>query len=1113
MQFSAKLWVLSVFLFLTGCGGSYSVQTDEQWEILNRQLLKYYQSGQYAKATGTAKKALTRAKEIMGAKHPNTIVTMNNLALMHQSQGHYNLAEPLFIETLDLSKEVLGPKHRDTLINMSNLANVYQLQGRYDQAEPLFIETVDISKEVLGPKHNTTIGIMNNLANLYRSQGRYDQAEPLFIETVDLSKDVLGTKHPTTLSSMNNLAALYESQGRYDQAEPLLTEILDLYKEVQGTKHPDTLVSMNNLALLYISQGRYDLAEPLSIEAFIKSKEVLGENHPTTISIINSLAGLYDSQGRYDLAGPLYIETLDLRKEVLGTTHPDTLSSMNNLASLYKSQGRYDQAEPLFIETLDIRKEVLGTKHPDTLSSMNNLASLYQSQGRYDQAERLFIETLDLRKEVLGTKHPDTLGSMGKLAGLYQSLGRYDQIESLVIKTLKLRKEVLGTKHPDTLTSMGELATLHESLGRYDQAEPLFTEALDLSKEVQGTKHPYTLTSMNNLAGLYQSQGRYGHAEALYIETLNIKKEVQGTKHPDTFVSMNNLAHLYESQGRYDQAELLSDEALSATQAFLTQVLWAAGEKTRGSYILDQKGNTDFYLSLFSHGATDASARRALALSLNRKALLLQIASQIRAVSRSSDNPTLRKLASSLRENRKKLSALVLAGKSSRVERDALEEKINQQQAELGNHVQQLQRSSLSVKPEQVIQALDKQSVFVDYLVYRPYEDNLFKAEHLLALVVSNDQDHPIRILNLGEMASIQQTIERYRTILGTPNRLTDRDKAIGRQLYQSLWLPLVPYLKEIQQVYLAPDGVLNLLPFTSLIDEAGGYIIGQYEVIMLSSGRDLVLPALEAEVTAPIILAAPLFNAGQAEQYATGIKRGDATTTARALGALYFSPLAGTLKEGDNLAAQLAQNHQTVNYYKLAEATESVVKTVQSPRILHLATHGFFLEDVIHETSGRGFSQPDEVAAINKTTSLPPVINNPLLRSGLALVDANVAINSTEDNVSGILTAEEVLDLQLAGTELVVLSACETGVGEIRIGEGVYGLRRAFQEAGAQAVLSTLWSISDEGTQHFMKLFYQRFIDGLPPQQALRDTQLEFINSAQWGHPFFWAPFVMVGG
>ena len=740
--------------------------------------------------------------------------------------------------------------------------------------------------------------------------------------------------------------------------------------------------------------------------------------------------------------------------------------------------------------------------------------------GQYQQAISLVRDQLRRTEILVGAKHPAFTGRLNKLAELLRATGRYGEAEPLYLRALELRKDMLGAKHPDTLTSMNNLSNLYASQGRYEAAEPLYVETLELRTDVLGAKHPDTLTSMNNLAALYESQGRYEAAEPLYIETLELRTDVLGAKHPDTLTSMNNLAVLYTFQERYEQAEAVSDEAISATQGFLTQVLWAAGEKTRASYIQQQMYQAYFYFSLFSHRATGDSARRALSLSLNRKALLLEIATQIRAVSRSVDDPVLKALASSLQDNRQRLAALILSGKADPSDIDALEKTVNQQQAKLGRQVQQLGPSSRPVSPEQVIEALETASVFVDVLVYRPPntppEKKRWQAEHLLALVVANQPKDAIRLVRLGALAPIRQAIEHYRTHLRRAQPLTAQAKVQGRQVYDALWAPLLPYLNGKQRVYLAPDGVLNLLPFASLIDDKGDYVIENYELIMLSSGRDLVLPPLRAKVTDPVVLAAPLYDSSQAEQYAKTQEQRQAVTAARDAGALYFTPLPGALKEGDTLTAQLVQKRQSPRYFKLAAATEPTVAEVQSPSILHLATHGFFLEDLPVLTADQNFWQHRGVNVIGQPASglLPPAAGtgNPLLRSGLALVDANLAIAAANDEKPGILTAEEVLDLQLAGTRLVVLSACETGVGEIQTGEGVYGLRRAFQEAGAQAVLSTLWSISDEGTQHFMERFYERFLSGVLPQQALRETQLEFIQSENWRYPFYWAPFVMVG-
>jgi tetratricopeptide (TPR) repeat protein len=323
----------------------------------------------------------------------------------YNTLGQYVAAEPLFEEALQLSKKVLGLEHPDTLTSMNKLAVLYKSKGKYEAAEPLYKETLQLRKKVLDLEHPNTLTSMNNLALLYKSQGKYEAAESFYKETLQLRKKVLGLKHPDTLGSMNNLAVLYQSQGKYEAAESLYKEALQLRKKVLGLEHPDTLTSMNNLALLYQSQGKYEAAESLYKEALQLSKKVLGLEHPNTLTSMNNLALLYKSQGKYEAAEPLYKETLQLSKKVLGLEHPNTLGSMNNLADLYQSQGKYEAAESLYKEALQLRKKVLGLEHPDTLTSMNNLADLYKSQGKYEAAEPLYKETLQLRKKVLGPEN------------------------------------------------------------------------------------------------------------------------------------------------------------------------------------------------------------------------------------------------------------------------------------------------------------------------------------------------------------------------------------------------------------------------------------------------------------------------------------------------------------------------------------------------------------------------------------------------------------------------------------------------------------------------------------------------------------------------------------
>ena len=475
-----------------------------------------------------------------------------------KDEGRWKESEVLFFTALQKRKEVVGEKHPSTLMSMANLASTYWRQGRWDEAEQLEARVLELRKEALGEKHPDTLTSMGNLALTYRDQGRWDEAEQLGVRVLEFRKEALGEMHPDTLTSMGNLALTYRDQGRWDEAEQLKVRVLEFRKEALGEKHPDTLTSMSNLASTYRDQGRWDEAEQLKVRVLELRKEALGEKHPSTLTSMSNLASTYQDQGRWDEAEQLEVRVLELRKEVLGEKHPDTLTSMGNLALTYRDQGRWDEAEQLGVRVLEFRKEALGEMHPDTLTSMGvDLALTYRDQGRWDEAEQLKVRVLEFRKEALGEKHPDTLTSMSNLASTYRDQGRWDEAEQLKVRVLELRKEALGEKHPDTLISMADLASTYWRQGRWDEAEQLEAQVLELRKEALGEKHPDTLMSMADLASTYWRQGRWDEAEQLKVRVLEMRKEVLGEKHPDILTALDNLAMTYRSQGRAEKANSL----------------------------------------------------------------------------------------------------------------------------------------------------------------------------------------------------------------------------------------------------------------------------------------------------------------------------------------------------------------------------------------------------------------------------------------------------------------------------------------------------------------------------------------------------------------------------
>ncbi|MCP4757138.1 MAG: CHAT domain-containing protein, partial [Proteobacteria bacterium] len=508
--------------------------------------------------------------------------------------------------------------------------------------------------------------------------------------------------------------------------------------------------------------------------------------------------------------------------------------------------------------------------------------------------------------------------------------------------------------------------------------------------------------------------------------------------------------------------------------------------------------------------------------------LLLQISSKIQAFVRASRNPELNKNAELLKLKTQELSSLTFS--SSGGDRSTFQDRINRLKSEIGElefrlglSIYRFKRSLVEATPDQVIDALGNNQVLVDFLVFKKMDFTTYRAdkEYLIALVVDKSKDPATRIVEMGEMEPISDGIRRYRRQMEkflkarrpkARKQATEEGDRLARDLYIRLWEPLLPYLQDKETVFLSLDGDLHLLPFQALQDEQDVYLVQKkYKLVMLSTARELVGRRATKDSNPSAVFANPHFDSP--DSLATDTPPRAACRlrkVARGWDSLKFCPLPGTKAEGENVLRLMKAASLDPRYFSDSRATEDNLFATKSPKILHVATHGFFLENLPFDIKKISYERRRH----ERERQVAGTIGNYLLRSGLALANANTtATNRTESaNSDGIVTAMEILNLNLGGTHLVVLSACDTGVGEIQTGEGLFGLRRAFQEAGSRTVLSTLWSIADKETQVFMTRFYELNLKGMPYQQALRKVQREFIDDKQLSHPHYWAPFVMVG-
>ena len=1122
---------------------------ESQQTVISMSMLAGYYSnlGYPEEALPIYNQALLLAKKVLGEDHLETLQIMKDIGQLYADQGQYDEAKTLYKNAYEKMKVSLGESDPETLYVMTSLAQMYQAQGEFQEAETLLMGAVEMYEKIAEADFPDALIAKETLASVYKTQGKFEKSESIYQQVLQQKQASLGEKNVETIITMSDLAELYQRMGKYEQSETLFVQAIQLFKEVAGEEDPDLFQTMGSLAQLYQDQGRYAEAEALYLKVWEFDRSTLGEKHPNTIIDLNNLAGLNRLRGEYGKAESQYQEAFSYIKEALGEKHPETISIMNNLSLLYENEGLFDRSEPLYKSALRFSQEELGPEHPTTLALMNNLASLYESQGVFDKSETMYKQAILLNEKVYGVDHPNTIAGINNLGYLYLMQSNFSDAEPLFSRVFDTWKNQLGEKHQKTLKSMNNFGRVNQGLGKSDQAELLVSQALAFRKEVLGESHPDVVRSMIDLGNIYLSQKKYTDAEPLMKNTIALSEKILGDKHQYTFEALNSLADLYEKTGQLDKSLSVRNTGFDRRSIFFDRVLWAAGENTRQSYIELHKPEQDRFLSLLLRLNTAETSKMALYASLQRKGLLLKISSEIQKIVEMTESPELSAMAKSLNDKRKELASMTLSGPTTETPEEfnkktaKLESEVDELQAELGRASMIFHITSQPISVERVFENLTADDVLVDFLAYN--DDGTQKVFAVVAQAAEEScfawwkcKDSKINLVPIGDVETIRQKVSIFRETIQDEESEEDDILDTGADIYNLVWAPLRNLLGDKKSIYIVPDSVLHLLPFDAMVDENGNYLIQSRDIKVLSSSRDLVVAALPDAQGQFMILAGPDYDLEDAttkekkvaisgRRSATGNGMRIASTGLRSLS---FDPLLGAELEGETIkkvsdafeklpgaedegkVIQKVAKGGKINsvIYLKAEAEEQQLRTLKSaPKMLHIATHGFFLK--AEERLKK------RLLSLNRggTLSPPPPGDNPLLRAGLAFAGINTNapfLGEIDTNNDGVLTALEVLGLPLSGTQLVVLSACETGVGEIHAGEGVYGLRRAFQEAGAKSVVNSLWPVSDEATRKLMTEFYDRMFKGVPTRQALKQAQLALLNS-EWNNPYYWAAFVLV--
>ncbi len=1062
--------------------------------------------------------AKSLAKEAFGNDHE----IYANCAFNHGRTFHkipnYSESEILYLEAKALFENNLGKEHSTYVIILENLAILYWDMGKLLKAEPLLLEAMNIR----GEDHDRYAGILENLAILNFELGNFKKSEQYFLQIKELNEKTYGKEHSEYAITISNLSNLYSRTGRHEEALQLLLEAVKINEKQLGKEHPEYANNLNNLGILYYKIGEYDLAE----KHYLQAKEIwgntLGEEHPAYTNSLNNLGILYYMLGRYEATEAIYTETLNLRKKVLGQEHPEYTRSLNNLGILKHRLGQYEEAELLYLENLAIKEKAFGKEHPDYASSLHNLASLYKSIGRYKEAKKLINESISIREKTLGKEHAQYASSLNALAVLHLTNGQYDLAEPLFLESISINEKTLGKEHPDYAQSINTLALLYRDSGRYELADSLYNQAITIREMVLGKEHPSYAESIHDFAFSKKMQNEYDSAEKLYLIAKNIREKVLGKEHLHYTYSLNGLANLYWRTKEFEKAKQYSNESIDIQKSLLLRASKSLSEREMDAFINKSISSLNGTYS-FTHiqRETDfGSPEVCFDNSLFYKGFLVTSSSQMKKHVLK-DTVSIEKF-DLFKSYHRRLAKEFAKPLTEQKNVEELEAKANQIEKELVQNVAGFSEAIQRVYWQDIQKKLEPDEAAIEFIHYPFYNPDLTDSIMYAALVLQLGDTIPVFIPLFEEdqlnslLLSDEDNNEEFLGKLYTSRGVVPRKKKQQEGLYQLVWEPLDNVLEGVEKIYFSPSGLLHRIAFNAIPSE-DGFLSDKYELVQLTSTRNLIFRnSNENYILSEAMVYGGIEYSMDSSSIATAnlsLKKldfvfnlNDYNIAERGSKEESWQYLPGSEDELIKISNLFETNSISTKSIKGYQATEESFKSIgentSSPTVLHIATHGFFFPDSKIknmenlELAGSGFRFSE----------------NPLIRSGLIMAGANAAWQGKpipKDFEDGILTAYEISNLNLSSTKLVVLSACETGLGDIQGSEGVFGLQRAFKMAGVKNIIMSLWQVPDEQTGELMEYFYSFWLNGESINKAFNKAQKQMRK--KYNDPYYWAGFVLI--
>lgn len=1038
------------------------------------------------------------ALEVLNAKslpknYKTSIKVLDFLYDVAIIEKRYKNAEGYLNQIAEVKKELCGENSPAYHLARVKLANFYiDFTNKIEEAGKIYENDyfAVVAKEV-GVQHPDLIDILNHIAQWYELTDRYSLAA----KTLNDAKDRANYKYTNTDIllgiELNNIANLQLKLGEYEQAEANLTAALQIIKSKDSRQYveqqPALVATLQTQAKLYGIKGLFDEAEDNLEDAqdvIDKSGKTIGDK----LSSAKELSALFIQLGKYSATADLLDELIPEYERLFGAGSIRLIEPLVNRGYILLANGDYTEAEKIALSVNQMAIKTYGESSTKTAPTQKLLSDIFYTLGDYEKAEANVLKAIASQEKLFGRNHIEVAQSLSQLALIKFHKGDNRQgVEKLLLESRDIIVTKLGKDNPRYAEILKNIAVLYISEKRYDIAFNSLTQAEAIWRAKTGRKNNVNAASIYTLTGdVYYQLKNYKKAEEFYVQSKDLYEKFFSKSHPEYVKVLSKLSRVYYMQKDYKRSKRLIEESLSASEGYIKQNFPALSERQKAKYWNTIKGDFEFYNTLAFSNMEDFKdlTGKVYNYQLLTKALLLSSSIKIRERIMNSTDEELKGQYNTWVQKKEQLTlALSMSPEQlteNKIDPGALQQEVEQLEKNLSNSSELFAQSFDTKRTtfDDIKKVLKPNEVAMEMVRYRYFNHTFTDSVIYAALYLRSDLPRPKAVILKDGKNMENRYFKFYR------NAITG--KIEDPYSYPVFWEPLQKEIGQAATLYLSPDGIYNQLNLEAIQAPDGRYVVDNSNIVLVSNTKDIYLRKIQTRAQSKENTASmfgnPSFYLAAASDHA-------------------ITALPGTEKEVEQLKFMLNQKGWSTTEYLEKTATEEKIKELNSPKIFHIATHGLY--------------RPTEQVSLEQEIEGNEAVltQNPLLRTGLLLKGAGDLLDKTDHNYnmeSGILTAYEAMSLNLDKTDLVVLSACETGLGDLEAGEGVYGLQRAFLVAGAKVLIMSMFKVDDDATQKLMLKFYQKWLNSGNLRQSFTDAKKEL--RIEYPEPIYWGAFMMIG-